>query len=305
MGTSHFTMLTSCVVLLLSVVFESSIADLPPPINIDQLDYAVGRKAEVPEMRDDDEPMECGTKKWLDCTDWENNYVLLETPGYPAKYQNKDKCIWKIGIPKESGTWIYCEEFSVNEGDYLFVGNQRYYGHKNYANIEPFQKSKQHTLRLKFKSNWRERNNGFKCWVTCWPTDPSQTPAWTSTTTTNGEDYWTTTTTTTTAGEDYWTTTTDSNYNWYDDTTSTASTTVEEFWNSYCVEPGHPCYYDEYAMQHGTWNCCDHSPCGYPDSFGTAYCPSSNDTTTTTGSSYETTTTGEDYWTTTTETIRK
>merc|ERR1712064_86512 len=288
---SHFTMLTSCVVLLLSVVFESSIADLPPPINIDQLDYAVGRKAEVPEMRDDDEPMECGTKKWLDCTDWENNYVLLETPGYPAKYQNKDKCIWKIGIPKESGTWIYCEEFSVNEGDYLFVGNQRYYGHKNYANIEPFQKSKQHTLRLKFKSNWRERNNGFKCWVTCWPTDPSQTPAWTSTTTTNGEDYWTTTT--------------DSNYNWYDDTTSTASTTVEEFWNSYCVEPGHPCYYDEYAMQHGTWNCCDHSPCGYPDSFGTAYCPSSNDTTTTTGSSYETTTTGEDYWTTTTETIRK
>merc|ERR1711955_139075 len=291
MGASHFTMLTSCVVLLFSVVFESSIADLPPPINIDQLDYAVGRKAEVPEMRDDDEPMECGTKKWLDCTDWENNYVLLETPGYPAKYQNKDKCIWKIGIPKESGTWIYCEEFSVNEGDYLYVGNQRYFGHKNYANIEPFQKSKQHTLRLKFKSNWRERNNRFKCWVTCWPTDPSQTPAWTSTTTTNGEDYWTTTT--------------DSNYNWYDDTTSTASTTVEEFWNSYCVEPGHPCYYDEYAMQHRTWNCCDHSPCGYPDSFGTAYCPSSNDTTTTTGSSYETTTTGEDYWTTTTETIRK
>merc|ERR1719175_399532 len=182
-------MLTSRVVLLLSVVFESSIADLPPPININQLDYAVGRKAEVAGMRDDDEPMECGTKKWLDCTDWENNYVLLETPGYPAMYQNKDKCIWKIQIPKESGTWIYCEEFSLNEGDYLYVGNQRYFGHKNYASIEPFQKSKQHTLRLKFKSNWRERNNGFKCWVTCWPTDPSQTPSYetTTTTTTTGE----------------------------------------------------------------------------------------------------------------------
>jgi len=270
MGTSHFTMLTFCVVLLLSVVFESSIADLPPPINIDQLDYAVGRKAEVPGMRDDDEPMECGTKKWLDCTDWENNYVLLETPGYPAKYQNKDKCIWKIGIPKESGTWIYCEEFSVNEGDYLFVGNQRYYGHKNYANIEPFQKSKQHTLRLKFKSNWRERNNGFKCWVTCWPTDPSQTPAWTSTTTTAGEDYWTTTT------------------------------------EEQCIAPGQKCWDGEYGGLVGNGRCCDGSEChvyGLPlDNY---YCPSSYDTTTTTGSSYETTTTGEDYWTTTTETIRK
>jgi len=270
MGTSHFTMLTSCVVLLLSVVFESSIADLPPPINIDQLDYAVGRKAEVAGMRDDDEPMECGTKKWLDCTDWENNYVLLETPGYPAMYQNKDKCIWKIGIPKESGTWIYCEEFSVNEGDYLYVGNQRYFGHKNYANIEPFQKSKQHTLRLKFKSNWRERNNGFKCWVTCWPTDPSQTPAWTSTTTTAGEDYWTTTT------------------------------------EEQCIAPGEPCWIGELGSLVGNGHCCDGSECdvsGMPTE--TYYCPSSYDTTTTTGSSYETTTTGEDYWTTTTETIRK
>merc|ERR1719391_1820957 len=188
-------MLTSCVVLLLSVVFESSIADLPPPININQLDYAVGRKAELAAMRDDDEPMECGTKKWLDCTDWENNYVLLETPGYPAMYQNKDKCIWKIGIPKESGTWIYCEEFSLNEGDYLFVGKQRYYGEKSWASIEPTQKSTKQNLKLKFKSNRRDTNNGFKCWVTCWPRDPSQTPAYTTTTTAAGEDYWTTTTT--------------------------------------------------------------------------------------------------------------
>merc|ERR1712126_250119 len=200
--------------------------------------------------------MECGTKKKLDCTDWENNYVLLETPGYPAMYQNKDKCIWKIQIPKESGTWIYCEEFSLNEGDYLFVGNQRYFGHKNYANIEPFQKSKQHTLRLKFKSNWRERNNGFKCWVTCWPTDPSQTPAWTSTTTTNGDEYWTTN-----ADGDF------------------------------CVAPGRACYMEEYVGLYGTGICCDGSRCPSPREGETkTYCPSSYETTTT-GEDYWTTTT--------------
>merc|ERR1719422_427236 len=95
---------------------------------------------------------QCTWKK-MDCNDWENNYVMIETPGYPAKYQNKDQCTWTLRIPKESGTWIYCEEFSLNKGDYLFVGKQRYYGEKSWASIEPTQKSTKQNLKLKFKSN--------------------------------------------------------------------------------------------------------------------------------------------------------
>merc|ERR1712243_99044 len=191
MGTcaSQFNMWTSLAAILLSVVFESSFAGLPPPININQLDYAEGRKAV--DMREDDIPLECGAKKRLDCTDWENNYVLLESPGYPSMYKNKDQCTWNIKIPKESGTWIYCEEFSLNWGDWFIVGRQKYYGEKNWASIEPPQKSTAHNLRLKFKSNKRDTNNGFKCWVSCWPTDPSLAPAYetTTTTTTAGDDY--------------------------------------------------------------------------------------------------------------------
>merc|ERR1711973_116019 len=187
--TSQFNMWTSLVVILLSVAIESSIARLPPPININQLDYAAGREA-VPKMREEDIPLECGAWKKMDCNDWENNYVMIETPGYPAKYQNKDQCTWTLRIPKESGTWIYCEEFSLNKGDYLFVGKQRYYGEKSWASIEPTQKSTKQNLKLRFKSNGRDTNNGFKCWVTCWPRDPSQTPAYTTTTTTAGEDYY-------------------------------------------------------------------------------------------------------------------
>merc|ERR1712098_509385 len=191
--TSQFNMWTPLVAILLSVAFESSIARLPPPININQLDYAAGREA-VPKMREEDIPLKCGAWKKMDCNDWENNYVMIETPGYPAKYQNKDQCTWTLRIPKESGTWIYCEEFRLNKGDYLFVGKQRYYGEKSWASIEPTQKSTKQNLKLRFKSNRRDTNNGFKCWVTCWPRDPSQTPAYTTTTTTAGEDYWTTTT---------------------------------------------------------------------------------------------------------------
>merc|ERR1712142_968129 len=188
MGTcaSQFNMWTSLAAILLSVVFESTFAGLPPPININQLDYAEGRKSVG--MREDDIPLECGVKKRLDCTDWENNYVLLESPGYPSMYQNKDQRTWNIRIPKESGTWIYCDEFSLNKGDWFFVGRQRYYGEKNWASIEPPQKSTAHNLRLKFRSNKRDTNNGFKCWVSCWPTDPSLTPAY-ETTTTTGDDY--------------------------------------------------------------------------------------------------------------------
>merc|ERR1712131_402649 len=166
--TSQFNMWTSLVAILLSVAFESSIARLPPPININQLDYASGREA-VPKMREEDIPLKCGAWKKMDCNDWENNYVMIETPGYPAKYQNKDQCTWTLRIPKESGTWIYCEEFRLNKGDYLFVGKQRYYGEKSWASIEPTQKSTKQNLKLKFKSNGRDTNNGFKCWVTCWP----------------------------------------------------------------------------------------------------------------------------------------
>jgi len=191
--TSQFNMWTPLVAILLSLAFESSIARLPPPININQLDYAAGREA-VPKMREEDIPLKCGAWKKMDCNDWENNYVMIETPGYPAKYQNKDQCTWTLRIPKESGTWIYCEEFRLNKGDYLFVGKQRYYGEKSWASIEPTQKSTKQNLKLRFKSNGRDTNNGFKCWVTCWPRDPSQTPAYTTTTTTAGEDYWTTTT---------------------------------------------------------------------------------------------------------------
>ena len=86
-------MWTPLVAILLSVAFESSIARLPPPININQLDYAAGREA-VPKMREEDIPLKCGAWKKMDCNDWENNYVMIETPGYPAKYQNKVKR-WK------------------------------------------------------------------------------------------------------------------------------------------------------------------------------------------------------------------
>ena len=86
-------MWTSLVAILLFVAFESSIARLPPPININQLDYAAGREA-VPKMREEDIPLKCGAWKKMDCNDWENNYVMIETPGYPAKYQNKVKR-WK------------------------------------------------------------------------------------------------------------------------------------------------------------------------------------------------------------------
>merc|ERR1712131_129427 len=98
--TSQFNMWTSLVAILLSVAFESSIARLPPPININQLDYASGREA-VPKMREEDIPLKCGAWKKMDCNDWENNYVMIETPGYPAKYQNKDQCTWTLRIPKE------------------------------------------------------------------------------------------------------------------------------------------------------------------------------------------------------------
>ena len=84
-------MWTFFVVILLSVAFKSSSARLPPPININKLEYAEGREADLAEMREEDEPMECGTKRNLNCNIWENNYVLIETPGYPNKYQNKDQ----------------------------------------------------------------------------------------------------------------------------------------------------------------------------------------------------------------------
>ena len=82
----------SFVAILLSVAFESSLARLPPPININQLEYAAGREIDFDVgMRKEDIPLSCGSMKNLDCNDWENNYVLIETPGYPNKYQNKDK----------------------------------------------------------------------------------------------------------------------------------------------------------------------------------------------------------------------
>merc|ERR1712131_124134 len=58
MGTceSPFTMWTSFVVILLSVAFKSSSARLPPPINVNQLEYAEGREADLAEMREEDEP---------------------------------------------------------------------------------------------------------------------------------------------------------------------------------------------------------------------------------------------------------
>ena len=84
-------MWTSFVAILLSVAFKSSSARLPPPININQLEYAAGREADLAEMREEEEPMECGSMRHLNCNDWENNYALIETPGYPNKYQNKDQ----------------------------------------------------------------------------------------------------------------------------------------------------------------------------------------------------------------------
>merc|ERR1712029_1312972 len=46
-GTYHFTMWTSFAVILLSVAFKSSSARLPPPININKLEYAEGRDADL------------------------------------------------------------------------------------------------------------------------------------------------------------------------------------------------------------------------------------------------------------------
>ena len=64
------------------------------------------------------------------------------------------------------------------------MGQQRYYGQKSKAYIEPPQTSEEQNLVLKFKANNRWRNNGFKCLVAC---DPSFTPSdETTTTTTTG-----------------------------------------------------------------------------------------------------------------------
>merc|ERR1719378_1043315 len=88
-------------------------------------------------------------------------------------------------MPEQSIGYIYCDDFQLNYGDYFFVGRQRYFGKKPYAYFEQPENTTTHNLKLKFKSDSKYRNTGFRCLVACIPVDDYETTATTTTTTTD------------------------------------------------------------------------------------------------------------------------
>merc|ERR1719391_145904 len=187
-------MKASLLAVLLSIVVDSTFGRLPPPINVNQLDYSSGRKENVPELRQENgnyttepEPLKCGAKLRLKCEDYDK--VVIETPVYPLRYGNDDKCRWSLKMPEQSSSLIYCGNFQLNKGDYFFIGRQRYFGDKGWAYFEQPQNPAAHILKLKFKSNDKYQNTGFRCTVACWTSNYAS-------------NYETTTTTTTTATTD-------------------------------------------------------------------------------------------------------
>merc|ERR1719381_82418 len=86
-------------------------------------------------------------------------------------------------MPEQSIGYIYGDDFQLNYGDYFFVGRQRYFGKKPYAYFEQPENTTTHNLKLKFKSDSKYRNTGFRCLVGCIPVDDYETTATTTTTT--------------------------------------------------------------------------------------------------------------------------
>ena len=186
--TFAFNMKATFVALLISIAVDSIFGRLPPPINVNNVNQMnilpiSGRKANVPDYFKDAHPLECGDKLSLKCDNSETIDALIETPRYPLKYWNNVQCKWRIMMPEQSIGYIYCDDFQLNYGDYFFVGRQRYFGKKPYAYFEQPGNTTTHNLKLKFKSDSKYRNTGFRCLVGCIPVDDYETTATTTTTT--------------------------------------------------------------------------------------------------------------------------
>merc|ERR1711972_1272226 len=183
-----FNMKATFVALLISIAVDSIFGRLPPPINVNNVNQMnilpiSGRKANVPDYFKDAHPLECGDKLSLKCDNSETIDALIETPRYPLKYWNNVQCKWRIMMPEQSIGYIYCDDFQLNYGDYFFVGRQRDFGKKPYAYFEQPENTTTHNLKLKFKSDSKYRNTGFRCLVGCIPVANYETTATTTTTT--------------------------------------------------------------------------------------------------------------------------
>merc|ERR1712002_893069 len=94
--------------------------------------------------------------------------VTLESPNYPDQYPNRAKCKWVLVVPAGEEVQVYCESFHIERGDFLRVGNDRWYGRADGEVSltiptggqmgDPDQK-----LRVVFRSNRRRQGNGFRC----------------------------------------------------------------------------------------------------------------------------------------------
>merc|ERR1712227_629485 len=87
--TNHFTMWTSFAVILLSVAFKSSSARLPPPININKLEYAEGREADL-----------ATSTTGLPATANEKSLLLLLLLTGNGDISNSEQCL-------ETGSWCW------------------------------------------------------------------------------------------------------------------------------------------------------------------------------------------------------
>merc|ERR1712198_76655 len=87
--TYHFTMWTSFAVILLSVAFKSSSARLTPPININKLEYAEGREADL-----------ATSTTGLPATANEKSLLLLLLLTGNGDISNSEQCL-------ETGSWCW------------------------------------------------------------------------------------------------------------------------------------------------------------------------------------------------------
>ena len=148
---------------------------LPPPKDIQEIPAPewAGRD-NLPMDRQDYQPLACGTVDELQG----GELAVIQTPNYPYNYPNRARCRWVFQVPAGVNVWTWCETFNVRRGDYFHLDGQRWYGYGDPEMgtlFEPVTVDAARNVIMKFTSNRRGQQTGFKCYIYAEQTNWSST----------------------------------------------------------------------------------------------------------------------------------
>jgi len=108
-------------------------------------------------------PLACGSVDTLNS----GEYAVLETPNFPDElYPNNFDCERKVVFPAGAEVFLSCDYFWVKKGDYVSIGEQKYYGYSSgFTGLQLELEEGASSLSLRFKTDSQGRAKGFRCYL--------------------------------------------------------------------------------------------------------------------------------------------